>query len=157
MKVNVFYEKKKYKCVIDFKKLIAVLKLYAESELNNSHSYKDIQVSFNLISRREQKRINRTFLNHNFNTDVITFNLSENRIALIGDVYINLKKVRKNACKYNVSIYEEIHRVFIHGFLHLLGYDDKSFNDKKIMRIEENRFLKYVNKKCSTWNNRYRN
>ena len=157
MKVNVFYEKKTYKCVIDFKKLITLLKLYAETELSNSHSYKDVEVSFNLISRREQKRINRTFLNHDFNTDVITFNLSEDSKALIGDVYISLKKVRKNAYKYNVGVYEEIHRVFIHGFLHLLGYDDKSLKDRKIMRIEENRFLKYVNKKCSTWNNGYNN
>ncbi|PWU01890.1 MAG: rRNA maturation RNase YbeY [Bacteroidetes bacterium] len=90
-------------------------------------------------------QINRQFLNHDFYTDIITFDLSSKSRQTIGEIYISIDRVKDNAKNLNVRFQEELHRVIFHGVLHLCGYKDKLKPDIKIMREMENRYLaKYL-------------
>ena len=86
--------------------------------------------------------INKRFLNHNFYTDIISFDLSEQKGRLIGDVYISIDRVKENA-KTEGNLYtHELLRVIFHGALHFCGYKDKKPADQKIMRSMEDKWLK---------------
>lgn len=85
------------------------------------------------------------FLNHNTLTDVITFDYSEKKI-ISGDILISTERVVENAKIFNVNYLTELHRVMVHGLLHLLGYKDKNEKDADIMREKENYYLnKFTN------------
>lgn len=84
--------------------------------------------------------INQQYLNHNTYTDIITFNYNENN-EIAGDIFISIDRIKENAHKFAVSFNDELHRVIIHGVLHLIGYNDKSASEKKIMREKENQYL----------------
>ena len=84
--------------------------------------------------------MNREYLNHNYHTDVITFDYTDEDI-ISGDVFISVEQVKKNAHFYRVDAEEEIRRVMIHGVLHLMGYMDSSSEEKEIMREKENEAL----------------
>ena len=84
--------------------------------------------------------INQTYLHHDFYTDIITFDYSEgDRIS--GDIFISIDTVRSNAEKYGTNFDDELHRVIIHGILHLCGLKDKSETDSKVMRKAEDKAL----------------
>ena len=85
-------------------------------------------------------KINLEFLNHDTYTDIITFDYSAGN-ELISEVYISVDRVSDNAKKYNQSFENEIHRVIVHGVLHLCGYNDKLAEEKQIMRDKENHYL----------------
>ncbi|WP_462253731.1 rRNA maturation RNase YbeY [Ferruginibacter sp.] len=85
--------------------------------------------------------INKAHLQHDFYTDIITFDLSEIPRQITGEIYISTDRVRENAATLGVSIKEELHRVIFHGALHLCGYRDKSARDEKGMRDAENHLL----------------
>ena len=84
--------------------------------------------------------VNNQFLNHNFYTDIITFDYSENNI-ISGDIFISLDTVLSNSQKYQTRYDEELHRVIIHGILHLCGLKDKSEDEIKEMRKAEEEAL----------------
>ena len=84
--------------------------------------------------------MNREYLNHNYFTDVITFDYSEGE-QISGDVFISMEQVRLNAESYKVSVEEELRRVMIHGVLHLMAYGDASHEEQQIMRKKENEAL----------------
>lgn len=84
--------------------------------------------------------LNKRFLNHDYFTDIITFDYSEgNNIS--GELYISYDRVRENASKFSISDFEEFRRVLIHGVLHLCGYKDKTSSDKLKMRQKEDEKL----------------
>lgn len=85
-------------------------------------------------------RLNRQYLDHDTLTDIITFDNSENE-SISGDLFISIDRIRENAKKFYVRIAEELHRVIIHGILHLCGYGDKTDQEKEIMRSKENVYL----------------
>ena len=86
--------------------------------------------------------INKEYLHHDYYTDIITFDLSENKKSTItADIYISIERVRENAKQINVPIYKELHRVIFHGLLHLLGYKDKLKKDQISMRKMEDKLL----------------
>lgn len=84
--------------------------------------------------------VNRQFLQHDYYTDIITFNLASDK-AVEAEVYISIDRVRENATKYATSFKEELHRVIFHGVLHLCGYKDKTRNQEKEMRRKESAYL----------------
>jgi len=86
--------------------------------------------------------INTEFLQHDDYTDIITFSLSSVREPVVGEIYISSERVTENAALMNVSINDELHRVIFHGALHLCGYMDKKPSDKRMMTMNENKYLK---------------
>lgn len=85
--------------------------------------------------------INRQYLNHDYYTDIITFDLSEGEGKVSGEIYISIDRVKDNAWQFNTSITEELHRVIFHGALHLCGYRDKTTKEATQMRVKENEYL----------------
>lgn len=100
----------------------------------------------NFVTSDQIKPINEKYLDHNYSTDIITFNYSGNNYTLDGEIFISLNDASFFAKKYNVSLENEILRLIIHGVLHLLGYDDKDLqNKKKMKRLENSLVNKYFN------------
>ncbi len=84
--------------------------------------------------------INIKYLNHNTLTDIITFDYTLDDLVG-GDVFISIDRVKENAADYKVSFKDELHRVIVHGILHLCGYKDKTTDEKKQMRAKEDYYL----------------
>ncbi|MBQ8969596.1 MAG: rRNA maturation RNase YbeY [Bacteroidaceae bacterium] len=87
--------------------------------------------------------VNRQFLRHDYYTDIITFDYTQGRI-ISGDLYISLDTVRSNAEQLNVPYARELHRVIIHGVLHLCGINDKGPGEREVMEAEEDRALEIL-------------
>lgn len=85
--------------------------------------------------------INRKFLHHDDYTDIITFDWSEEKLLIRGEIYISIPRVRDNGVLYHSGFRNELHRVMVHGVLHLCGLKDKSKRDEKTMRLAEQRAL----------------
>jgi rRNA maturation RNase YbeY len=84
--------------------------------------------------------INKQYLNHDFYTDIITFELSDNE-STEGEIYISIDRVKENALQFGTAFQEELHRVIFHGALHLCGYKDKTKADIAEMRRKERKYL----------------
>lgn len=87
--------------------------------------------------------VNRKYLGHDYYTDIITFDYCEEEV-LNGDLFISVDTVRANALEYGTLFHEELHRVIVHGLLHLIGYDDHTEADIAEMRLKENEYLKLL-------------
>jgi probable rRNA maturation factor len=85
--------------------------------------------------------LNTEYLNHKTLTDIITFDNSEKSKVIEGDVFISVERVKENSLKYEKPFVNELHRVMIHGVLHLLGYSDKTRRQKSLMRRKEDTYL----------------
>jgi rRNA maturation RNase YbeY len=86
--------------------------------------------------------INRDFLQHDYYTDIITFDLSpSSKAPLEAELYISVDRVKENAASLDQPFYRELHRVIFHGLLHLLGYKDKQKKDQALMRQMEEKLL----------------
>jgi probable rRNA maturation factor len=94
--------------------------------------------------------LNKEFLQHDYYTDIITFDLSESKKQKDGEIYISIDRVKDNAQNLESSFNNELHRVMFHGALHLCGYKDKAKNDIKEMRTAEDRYLKLYFSQRST-------
>lgn len=114
-------------------------KLWLNSISNNEG--KEIEsLSFLFVDDEEMLKYNKKYLQHESYTDVITFDSSANK-KIAGDIIISLERVNDNAKFYQVSYNYELQRVMAHGLLHLLGYNDKNKEEKKIIRKKENYYL----------------
>lgn len=85
--------------------------------------------------------VNKEYLNHDTYTDIITFDSSEVENMIAGDIFISIDRIRDNAAKFQVSDKDELHRVIVHGILHLCGYGDKTKTEKTRMTEKENEYL----------------
>ena len=98
------------------------------------------RLSYHFLSDEELLKMNVEFLNHDTYTDVITFDYNQEHI-IIGEIYISLDRVLDNSETTQTAYNQEVKRIIIHGFLHLLGYKDKTPNDKKEMTSKEDYYL----------------
>jgi probable rRNA maturation factor len=89
--------------------------------------------------------VNNNFLQHDFYTDIITFDLSESKTSpIIGEIYVSIDRVKENAITHQTTFELELHRVIFHGALHLCGYKDKTKKDASLMRdMEEDCLITY--------------
>ena len=94
-------------------------------------------ISFIFTSNASLREMNREYLNHDYFTDVITFDYSEGKV-ISGDIFISIDQVKINSGVYNELFEEELNRVMIHGVLHLIGFDDATDVEKAQMRKLEN-------------------
>ena len=86
-------------------------------------------------------QINQQYLDHDTYTDIVTFDNSSEDNLITGDIFISIDRIRENAAKFNQTVINELHRVIIHGVLHLLGYKDKTPSDQKKMTQMEDKYL----------------
>ncbi|MFT7085611.1 MAG: rRNA maturation RNase YbeY [Vicingaceae bacterium] len=93
-----------------------------------------------LCSDQYLLEINKTYLNHDTFTDIVTFNYVENDI-ISGDLFISLDRVKDNAVTFSVDYLHELRRVIIHGVLHLIGYNDKTLREAEEIRAKEDFYL----------------
>ena len=102
------------------------------------------EVGYLFVDDERILETNRTYLGHDYYTDIITFDYDEGD-TINGDLFISLDTVRTNAEKYNKPYEEELHRVIIHGILHLCGINDKGPGEREIMEAAENKALQMLN------------
>jgi len=98
------------------------------------------EISYIFCSNEKILEINKQYLNHDYYTDIITFDYCENKI-ISGDIFISIETVKENSLEYQVDFQEEINRVMAHGILHLCGYGDKTESEKKKMREKEEFYI----------------
>ncbi len=120
------------------------LKFVAESEARRLGNVNIIFCSDNYILG-----INIKYLGHDYFTDIITFDYCEGNV-LSGDLFISIDSVKENSIFYNTEFETELNRVIVHGLLHLIGYDDHSEEEQKIMRGKEDYYLSLRAVVCGT-------
>lgn len=108
------------------------------------YGFKIGEINFLFTDDTYIKELNIQYLNHNYYTDILTFDYSYNKI-LHGDIVISIDTVKSNSILYSTSFENELLRVVIHGILHLIGFDDKTDGDKSKMRELEDRALNIYN------------
>lgn len=99
------------------------------------------ELNFIFCSDEYLLKINQEYLNHDTYTDIITFDNSEKKEHVLSDIFISIDRVKENSQNFGVSLKNELHRVIIHGVLHLLGYPDKKKEEKFLMTQKENFYL----------------
>ena len=106
-----------------------------------AEGYKLDELTYIFCSDAYLLQINQQYLDHDTYTDIITFDNSETEKLIVGDIFISIERIRENAEKFKQSVTDELHRVIIHGALHLLGYKDKKPEDNKLMTKKEDEYL----------------
>ncbi len=115
------------------------------NDVVNSHHKSIGELNYIFCSDDYILKINNEYLNHNYYTDIITFNYNENHV-INGDVFISVDTVKNNSIEYsNGSFGDELDRVVIHGVLHLIGFNDKTDEQQNEMTKQENLALQMRN------------
>ena len=126
-------------CSFDFKgKKRITSRWLKETAINEGRVLGQINVIF--CSDPYLLEVNRKYLNHNFYTDIITFDYCEGNV-LSGDLFISIDCVKVNSEDFGTTFENELNRVIVHGLLHLIGYDDHCDEDIAMMRKKENQYL----------------
>ena len=106
------------------------------------------EISIVIVDDEYIIRLNQEYLNKNTTTDVLSFRLTDDTgDKLEGEVYANIEQITRQASDYHVLLEDEISRIVIHGVLHLLGFDDQTGEQKKIMTEKEDQYLEILNNK----------
>jgi len=139
--INFFFEDLK-EPDLDYKKITVWLSL-----LIKNHNYSLTEINYILCSDEYILSINQEYLDHDYYTDIITFDNSEEQEETIeSDIFVSVERVIDNAKEHKEKFSKEILRVLAHGVLHLIGYKDKSIDEAKEMRIQEDKAIKsYIN------------
>jgi len=116
------------------------------SELKNILEFTVESLNVNFVTPEIMIEINKQYLDHDYDTDVIAFNYSGDNAKLDGEIFISISQTIDNSIRFNVNLDSEFIRLIVHGILHLLGYDDKKPYDKKKMKIEEDKLTEKLKK-----------
>jgi len=100
-----------------------------------------LQVEYNFVDEKEIIKLNQAHLGHNYPTDVLTFDYSSGN-QIHAEIFVCEQVVKFNAAELNVPFLKELHRVVLHGLLHLLGHNDKTPEEQKNIRQLEDKYLK---------------
>lgn len=138
MQINFFQEDAKFPSELKKRSFRSIAQLIVKNESKKEIDY----INFIAGSDDYVLGINQNYLQHDFYTDVITFDYSEEAIA--SDVYLSIDRIQENAAQNGVTKLNECYRILIHGVLHLVGYKDKTPEDKKVMDEKENYYLRLV-------------
>lgn len=114
-------------------------------EVIKNHQHIPVKINYIFCSDEYLLKINKEFLNHDYYTDIITFDNAEYEGEVESDIFVSIDRIKDNATTLNEPFLREFHRVLIHGVLHLLGYKDKSEADELAMRAKENECLALIN------------
>ncbi len=108
----------------------------------------EAEISIVIVDDEYIIRLNQEYLNKNTTTDVLSFRLTDDTgDKLEGEVYANIEQITRQASDYHVLMEDEISRIVIHGVLHLLGFDDQTGEQNKIMTEKEDQYLEILNNK----------
>jgi len=110
------------------------------SQVIQTHKYNYTEINYTFCSDDELLDINKSFLDHDFYTDIITFDNSIHDM-ISADIMISVDRVKDNALQHNVEFNKELHRVMVHGLLHCMGYNDNNEETSLIMRKKEDEAL----------------
>ena len=126
---------------------------FAEETLYQLRQRTELRIWLKAIARKEKHtiaelnyifcsddyllQVNKDYLQHDYYTDIITFDNSEETAHIEGDIFISIDRVKENAATHKTSMKDELHRVMAHGLLHLTGYKDKTPAEKALMRKKE--------------------
>ena len=136
-KVQFFFEKKNISLRDREKLKLFIQKIFRAERCKLHH------LNYIFCSDKRLLEINRQFLNHDFFTDIISFELERSPSkGLTAEIYISTDRVRDNARKLGTPITQELHRVIFHGVLHFCGYGDKTLADRIEMRYQEDHYLR---------------
>ena len=113
--------------------------LASSIEQHEKHKFNYINIIF--TDDENMRLLKKKYFNQDYYTDVITFNLEEPNDLVEGEIYIGINQVHQNSIKFNCNFNNELTRIFIHGLLHLVGYDDTTKADKKKMTNLEDKYI----------------
>ncbi len=133
--VNFFEEEISFKP----KQLNALRNWINQTILAEKHELSELNFIF--CSDKYLLNINQQYLQHDTLTDIITFDNSETKGLIYGDIFISIDRVRENSKTFKTTLATELHRVIIHGTLHLLGYKDKTDKEQTLMTSKEDFYL----------------
>ncbi len=111
------------------------------SEVMDGEDCRFNEIIVNFVNDSAIRKLNLEYLDHNYNTDIITFPYNDKRKEIEGEIFISLDTVKKNGKFYGSGYKKELRRVIIHGCLHLAGYEDSSVKQKELIRSRENYYL----------------
>jgi probable rRNA maturation factor len=134
-KINFFNEDSNY----NLKGKTLVKKWLTQTIITEGYALEELNFIF--CSDEYLLRVNQDFLQHDYYTDVITFDNAEEPKTILGDIFISIDRVKDNAKQINATTHDELCRIMIHGTLHLLGYKDKTKKDKGGMTKKEDFYL----------------
>jgi probable rRNA maturation factor len=134
LSIRIFYDNTDFRFK-EWKKTVKIIKEVIAKEGKISGD-----LNFIITDDQSLKQINIEFLEHDYFTDVISFNYNNGNL-ISGEVYISFERITENALNYNVSLKEELLRVIIHGVLHLVGYNDSNEEERGEMRKLEDLWI----------------
>ena len=133
--INFFFEEIE-EPVLDYNKIKSWL-----SSLIDKHSQQLVEINYIFCSDDYLLEVNKEYLDHDYYTDIITFDNSDREEEIEGDIFVSIDRIKNNSADLHTNHLEETIRVLAHGVLHLCGYKDKTPAETSIMRAEEDKAI----------------